>query len=120
ASLAPAGWEPLREGRGDPPMSWNTFRDDVRAILWVGVPASLRLAVLVGCILAAYATGLVWAVAAGYNRDAGQAQARAELVEVRSHVRHLWNAYEAVRSRQDRTELEQRGWVAVRVADQEN
>ena len=101
-------------------MNWNTFRDDLRALLWVNVPASLRLAVLVFCLLAAYATGLVWAVAAGYNGDAGQAQARAELVEVRSHVRHLWNAYEAVRSRQDRTELEQRGWVAVRVADQEN
>jgi hypothetical protein len=101
-------------------MSWNTFLDDMRAILWVRVPASLRLAVLVVSLLAAYATGLVWAAAAGYHAEVGQAQARAELVEVRSHVRHLWSAYEAVRTRQDRTELEQRGWVAVRVADQEN
>ncbi len=101
-------------------MSWNTFRDDLRGLLWMNVPASLRLAVLVGCILAAYATGLVWAVAAGYHGEVGQAQARAELVEVRAHVRHLWSAFEAVRTRQDRTELEGRGWVAVRVADQEN
>lgn len=99
-------------------MNRNRFFDDVRAILWVDVPGSLRLAVLVFCLLAAYATGVVWAVAAGYRVEAVQAQARSELAEVRAHVRHLWSAYEGLRNQQDRNELERRGWVAVGVADQ--
>jgi hypothetical protein len=101
-------------------MSWDSFVDDVRAILWVDVPASLRLAVLVFCLLAAYATGIVWAVAAGYQAEEVRVKARAELVEVRAHVRHLWRAYEALRSQQDQDELERRGLVAVRLVDQGN
>lgn len=99
-------------------MSWDRFFDDVRAILWVDVPASLRLGVLVFCLLAAYATGVVWAVAAGYRVEVVQAQGRSDLAEVRAHVRHLWSAFEALRIQQDRNELERRGRVAVRFADQ--
>ncbi len=101
-------------------MSWESFVDDVRAILWLDVPASLRLAVLVFCLLAAYATGIVWAVAVGYRVEAVQAQARTDLAEVRAHVRHLWKAYEAVRMQQDRNEVERPGRLIVHVADQED
>ena len=85
-----------------------TLWDDVVALMWLDIPASLRLAVLILCVLMAYATGMMWAMSVGYQAEAARAQTRAELVEVRAHMRHLWLAYEAVRSRQDRTELESR------------
>lgn len=101
-------------------MRSNPLRDDVRAILWVEVPPSIRLAVLVFSLLAAYATGLVWAVAAGHQVEVVRVQARAELVEVRAHVRHLWQAYEALRIQQDQSGLEAPAWVAVPVAKRGN
>ena len=106
----------MQLGWGDPRTRSNRLRDDVRAILWVDVPPSVRLAVLVVCLLATYATGIAWAIAAGYQVEVVRAQARSELVEVRAHVRHLWEVYEALRIQQDRTGLETPAWVAVPVA----
>lgn len=106
----------MQVGWGDPRMRSNRLRADVRAILWGEVPPSLRLAVLVFSLLAAYATGIAWAIAAGYQVEVVRVQARAELVEVRAHVRNLWKVYEALRIQQDRIELETPGWVAVPVA----
>ena len=83
-----------------------TLWDDVVALIWLDIPASLRLAVFILCLLVAYATGMMWAMSVGYQVEVVRAQAGAELVEVRAHMRHLWHAYEAVRTRQDRHELE--------------
>lgn len=101
-------------------MRFSRLRADARAILWVEVPPSVRLAVLVFSLLAAYATGMAWAVAAGYQVEVVRVQARAELVEVRAHVRHLWKVYEALRIQQDRNELATPAWLAVPVSDRKD
>jgi hypothetical protein len=87
-------------------MRLRTLWDDVAACILLDIPRSLRLAVFILCLLLAYATGIVWAVIAGYHVDTVRSQARGELMEVRMHVRQLWGAYEALRTRQDLQELQ--------------
>lgn len=87
-------------------MRLRTLWDDVAACILLDIPRSLRLAVFILCLLLAYATGILWAITAGYQVDTVRTQARAELMEVRMHVRQLWGAYEALRTRQDRQELQ--------------
>jgi hypothetical protein len=84
----------------------RTLWDDVAACILLDIPGPLRLAVFIVCLLMAYATGTLWAMSAGYQTDIARTQARAELMEVRMHVRQLWAAYEALRTRQDRQELQ--------------
>lgn len=87
-------------------MRLRTLWDDVAACILLDIPGSLRLAVFILCLLMAYATGILWAMSAGYQVDTVRSQARGELMEVRMHVRQLWGAYEALRTRQDRRELQ--------------
>ena len=89
-------------------MRLRTLWDDVAACILLDIPRSLRLAVFILCLLLAYATGILWAISAGYQVDTVRTQARGELMEVRMHVRQLWGAYEALRTRQDREELQSR------------
>lgn len=102
---SPSGieWVPMRIGGV---MRLRTLWDDVAACILLDIPGSLRLGVFILCLLMAYATGILWAISAGYQVDTVRSQARGELMEVRMHVRQLWGAYEALRTRQDRQELQ--------------
>lgn len=87
-------------------MRLRTALDDLQAILFVDIPRSLRLVVLVVCVLVAYVTGLVWALAAGYQTEVVRLEERAEIHALQNQVKHLWGAIEYVKTGLDRVQLD--------------
>lgn len=88
-------------------MRLRTAADDLASILLVEIPRSLRLVVLVGCVLVAYVTGLAWTLAAGYQTEVVRLEGRAEVRELRKQIEQVWGAFEYVKTGLDRLQLEQ-------------
>lgn len=94
------------------PLSIGHLWPDLEAILLVELPASLRLALFLLGLLTAHALGLAWYGVAVYEREAVRWEVQGELAVLQANQTHLWRAYEATRTRQDRRELAE--WVDLR------